>query len=666
MAEQDLVTIYQHRAESGPDRYFCDTQVPNNYGWGDGVMLFRAYATHQPGTVPIYRHEASKPDRYFYDTAVHNNYGWGDGVELCYAYPTQQPGTVPIYQHEATVPDRYFLDTQVANGYGWSQGATLCYAFPVVRTLIDDIVGVLAWQGAKYRGVTYEDTSDNTFTRFDTPRLWNAGPTVTPPIQACKDFLQAITATMASAKSIVDIALLWQTGTGLPGGSFQQALGQGFKSLASSTNLLVRIMIGVPLGPVVLDKDLRAWLEATLAAGNQKPGNVGYTIVVGCCKQSPESWNHSKIIAADDARAIVGGHNLWSKDYLGTSPVHDVSGLIEGSVVACAHSFCDALWSKPAAVPEVMILHKGKYTYGGNLGWQTRPPAPRGKGNTRVLALGRLGYGIASELTVATNASVSARVIALCRAQKTIRISQQSLYFSATGLDGGFDFYTLWAIVKALEAGVTVQIVVSNDVPLRDGGYAGNLEIVLGALTALYVADRLRIFSIKLARDDTYAWASAALTSPIKGIPITVPWLPSKKEYAPVVTELNSRLSVARLYYAPSGDYWQVGKSKIPAANHAKVYIIDDTHFYVGSDNMYLSGTSHGLQEYGHLIEDQAATQSLIANYWDKLWANSGAHVVPATVPPFVLPTAIHLEQGELVASRDGAAEHELAGAEVV
>jgi phosphatidylserine/phosphatidylglycerophosphate/cardiolipin synthase-like enzyme len=103
-------------------------------------------------------------------------------------------------------------------------------------------------------------------------------------------------------------------------------------------------------------------------------------------------------------------------------------------------------------------------------------------------------------------------------------------------------------------------------------------------------------------------------------------------------------LHVAPLYYAPTGDFWQVGKRKIPAGNHAKVYIIDDTHFYVGSDNMYLSGTSHGLQEYGHLIEDQVATQSFIENYWDKLWANSGAHAVPARVPMFALPTAIYGE----------------------
>ena len=58
--------------------------------------------------------------------------------------------------------------------------------------------------------------------------------------------------------------------------------------------------------------------------------------------------NSSKIVAADGARAVVGGHNLWSNHYLGADPVHDVSGLIEGSVVDAAHRFCDRLWRKPA------------------------------------------------------------------------------------------------------------------------------------------------------------------------------------------------------------------------------------------------------------------------------------------------------------------------------
>ena len=112
-----------------------------------------------------------------------------------------------------------------------------------------------------------------------------------------------------------------------------------------------------------------------------------------------------------------------------------------------------------------------------------------------MLALARLGSGIVNEFTVATNASVSARVIALCRAKSKIRISQQSLYNSVMDLTAGFDFYTLWAIVKAVQAGVKVQVVVTNDVNSTDGGYEAYLKKVLDLLASLQIADRLGIIS---------------------------------------------------------------------------------------------------------------------------------------------------------------------------
>jgi phosphatidylserine/phosphatidylglycerophosphate/cardiolipin synthase-like enzyme len=654
MSDPDLITIYQHRAKSGVDRYYWDSQVPNVYGWGDGVQVFQAYATEAASTVPLYRHEAGSPDRYYIDTSFKNSYGWSDGVVVCYAYTTQQAGTIPIYRHEASAPYRYYLDTQIPNNYGWSQGALLCYAHPAATTLIDSIVGVLGWQGANYKGVTYQASPDGKFTLHDTPRVWNTTGPVTFPTAACTEILQAITDTVASAKTLLDITLLWQTGTGLPGGGFQAALAKGFKSLnGAKASPLVRIMIGVPLGPWVFDKDLTAWLDATLKMSGASGNEVSFTVQIGCCKQSPESWNHAKVIAADGRRAVVGGHNLWAVDYLGDHPIHDVSGLIEGQVVTCAHNFSDKLWTDPSAIPEVAVLKNGSYHYGTQERRPTGFPPPPTGGTTRMLALGRLGYGLAKEFSMATNASVSARLIALCSATKQIRVSQQSLYFTATHLDGGYDFYTLWALVKAMEAGVTVQIVLSNDVPLSEGGYAGNLPTCLTALTSLYIADRMGVYRPRAnpRREDGFGWAEAGLTCPQAGLPVTVSRVPTPSEYKPYLTELQSKLSVALLYYAPNRNYWQTKAKKIPAGNHAKVYIIDDTHFYVGSDNLYLSGTSHGLQEYGHLIEGQTETRKFIADYWDKLWQNSSQHVVAPGAPSFASATPPYWPPAEVAAT---------------
>jgi hypothetical protein len=88
-----------------------------------------AFGTAQPGTVPIYVHEAGGPDRYYYDQLPSNAYGWGPGTVAFHAHPTEAPGTVPIYIHQAGGPDRYYYDRQPTNNYGWSPGNVAFYAY---------------------------------------------------------------------------------------------------------------------------------------------------------------------------------------------------------------------------------------------------------------------------------------------------------------------------------------------------------------------------------------------------------------------------------------------------------------------------------------------------------------------------------------------------------
>ena len=498
------------------------------------------------------------------------------------------------------------------------------YAYPPNTTLVDDIVSILGRQSAKNYGVTYQTSSDNKFTLLATPGVWDGSSTVSQPTAACQDLLTQIMDTIASARAFLNITMMWQTWHparpwvpyGLPLGGFQQAISEGFKRLTASGRCpSVRIMVGVPLFPIVTDDNLKDWLRTTIELDQrQKIGAVGYPILIGCCKQSPESWNHAKIIAAD-YRAVVGGHNLWESDYLGHNPVHDVSGLIEGSAVACAHNFCAQLWRKPSATPTTWLLRKGQFVHSVPAGLSDVAGAGAPAGTTRMLSLGRLGFGLADSFSMAGNASVSARIMALCRAKASIRISQQSLFFSAAGI-GGFDFYTMWALIKAMQAGVNVQIVVSNDTSASDGGYAGDLPIVLNALATLYVLDRLNLNPHAAAipdRSDISAWAAAAVRpADTKLIPMEVSRVPSEAESTPWLNELNARLRLALLYHAPNINYWQVGNQQKPAANHAKVYIIDDTHFYVGSDNFYLSGETHGLQDT--VISSKAAPRRLTSS----------------------------------------------------
>jgi len=50
--------------------------------------------------------------------------------------------------------------------------------------------------------------------------------------------------------------------------------------------------------------------------------------------------------------------------------------------------------------------------------------------------------------------------------------------------------------------------------------------------------------------------------------------------------------------------------------NHAKIVMVDDEAFYIGSDNAY----GGGLAEFGLIIDDAAKTEDFKTNYWDVLW----------------------------------------------
>jgi hypothetical protein len=629
------VAIYKHHKLTGPDQYRYDMQFQGTGEWSDGLAMFAADATEAAGTVPIYEYRAAD-GRYYYDSLDHNDWGWVRGAVAFYAYKTQIKGTVPIYQHVAA-GGRYAYDTLNHNEYGWTQGTVVWYANPTTITLSDEIMYVLGTDPVRYRGVTYGDYRNNAFTLLDTPGLWDKGPSSAYdllshrnaggpfPIPACNELLSQISFLIGSGRAFVDITLLWDPRPGtptMPSGDFQQALSSGiwgFDGSYNDPNKVIRILVGLPTPSIALDRDLEDWLRATVEMNGHKVSDLKCSIYLARAHDGLNSFNHAKIIAVDGDRAIVGGHNLWPSAYLGPSPVHDVSGLFQGEAAAGAHQFCNRLWTQ--TLGDTTVLRKGTITSvsrdaGRPPNFTPRTDIDHHYGTARMLGIGRLG-GMASTTSIGSNAGVSARLMALCRAKYAIRMSQMSLDFDF----GDFDFYTCLALVKAMRAGVHVYLVASNE---DTDGYEGHVRKTVQRLAYLYVCERLGIFKTRFenpARDDLAAWLAASLDPPGN---ITCTRIPTKDEINTSLIELNERMSVARLYFSPGVDYWLAGgKNKIMAGNHAKVFIIDDTHFYVGSDNCYESGSVHGLQEYGYLIEDQSATAEFMTTYWDKLWKNS-------------------------------------------
>ena len=58
--------------------------------------------------------------------------------------------------------------------------------------------------------------------------------------------------------------------------------------------------------------------------------------------------------------------------------------------------------------------------------------------------------------------------------------------------------------------------------------------------------------------------------------------------------------------------------------NHAKVMVVDDELYGVGSDNLYPGS----LSEFNYLIEGEEAVKDLLDTYWEPLWRHSSPHAV--------------------------------------
>ena len=538
------------------------------------------------------------------------------------------------------------------NWAGWDRGGTRQQDFGI----IDEIETTLARKPDGNEKVTYLRTSGNKFTRLDTPGLW--GPDSTRPARespARKKLLDSITEVIGNATQILDLTFLYNPhpmGDSFPDGDFQTAISKGFETLISSSRRpSIRILFGVPLmafwrhmkypviNPVTgpSHHDLMAaektWLQKTIEA-TKKYNTIDMKCPILLAHGKSTSWNHTKIIVADDKIAITGGHNFWDDDYLGAPPTHDVSGVFEGPTAKAARLFCDKLWTQTAGS---FSLIEGQFAADSAFKRQPQTLNTGTPGHLEMLSLGRLGKGLAN-FSISSNASVTARIVALCKAKETIRISQQSLRaLTLPGAPPMYDFYTCLAIVRAVRAGVNVKVVLSGQF---GKGYGGEAQKVLEFLQLLYLLDVLpaddwrniprrgkqnEYYSAKChaapQREDINGWVDLAAGAGQKPTPIVkeqrfdFKLLSDKRR---VYAELNRKLKLATLYNSDNSQ----------SSNHSKVYIIDEDCFYVGSDNMYPSLDLEGLQEFGYLIEDQKETKKFQTDYWDKLWEYSQKHAL--------------------------------------
>ncbi len=489
--------------------------------------------------------------------------------------------------------------------------------------ILQSILTVLRGSDPTLEGHSYQSTTGNSLPadyliqnkpNQSQSEFWNAFAGI----------LTQFVASTPAAPHFIDIAHLG-LGAGRANDLFEQDIADALIALAkaSSAPITVRFLEGLPNDGSPLPFDFANILlnkssgQSGLANMTCWIGNLNVPWIDGA-KQLPGSWNHSKILAVDGACGMVGGMNYWN-DYLSTGAsanLYDVSIKVEGPAADSSQAWADYLWKQVASsgTSEYKSLKLGDSAFGSAAvpyfaGSGITPPP--GTGSLPVLAVGNLGlwtladqsalaleYGYSrafEEVKVngqyastpnvplwfpfshfdpaeakAQQASSTARHIALSQVQSGghLRISQQKIADTDVVSRAGF---VIWPgnfiddVVNALRRGATVDVILS-EFQVGAGGYSDDMG-----------GNNLRkVIAEKLGSDSTL---------------------------------LNVR-------QVPSFEY-----------NHGKIWIVDDSAFFVGSDNIYPGY----LQEHGYVIADQTATQNFINDYWVPLWSIGVAPTDPKT-----------------------------------
>jgi phosphatidylserine/phosphatidylglycerophosphate/cardiolipin synthase-like enzyme len=406
---------------------------------------------------------------------------------------------------------------------------------------------------------------------------------------------------VAGARRSVDITLLQPA----PDTRFLAALRAGIADLARSGRpIAIRVLIGqFPPDNV----DAAAFLaDLTTDARNVPNGRIKLSVAaMRSCETRGKcdtfSWNHSKIVAIDGQDALVGGHNMWSPDYLVDNPVHDLSMRLHGPAVASASRFADALWqyvcAKVGTLPTITV---GSFESGESAPGTTCPRSfapklttrPSAAGGVPILAVGRLGGGITKYFG---NQGDLARDLMFGAARTSIRIVQQDIGFILARSDAIYPESTLERLVDFLETRQgDIYIVLSNEGSRGNSGFPYYNGVPLKAL-AKHLRDMVSKRYEARREDENGRLDTSVRTGP-----------------DPVNAMLCSRVHLAPFRFGPDST-WPGGKT---IANHAKFWMVDDRAFYIGSDNLY----PVDLQEFGYIVDDRRAAADLLEAYWNPVW----------------------------------------------
>jgi phosphatidylserine/phosphatidylglycerophosphate/cardiolipin synthase-like enzyme len=399
---------------------------------------------------------------------------------------------------------------------------------------------------------------------------------------------------VAATRYRLDIASLQP----VPDGRYLAALRRGLLQLARGGRAItVRILIGtyppVETDPLALLQDLSDGLDAY----PQSRLSLHVAAMRSCLDplRCGFSWNHAKIVVVDGRHAVVGGHNMWTRDYLLDRPIHDLSMYLRGPAAGDASAFLDRQWDFVCAYDhdrkravEVRSLTPGDRFIGVRCPprlFERNRDRLRREGNVAVLAIGRLGAGINEDFA---NHNDLARDLMLGGARRSIRIVQQDFGFNFGQPQTVYPESSMERIADfVLEERGEVFVVLSN---YRARGRSG----------ATY-SNRLPIESTARKFREVARRRSTLPDAALDAL-------------------LCRRLHIAPFRFGPDATW----PNNVPIGSHAKFWMVDDRAFYIGSDNIY----PVDLQEFGFIVEAKAAVADVLGEYWEPVWRWSSPHAI--------------------------------------
>jgi len=477
-------------------------------------------------------------------------------------------------------------------------------------SLLDHCFDLLGGETGPGHGLCYSRTSFERFQLLQTPELWGHDPRdntywldepgasgVDAPSSAQerihpagRRFLDAIETIIAEAKVLVDLSSL----ESFPTGHFLTAIERGLTRLAASGRpATVRFLFGVHPFTRNTNQELAEFVTRVTRGVEAERCRLRIFACRHCTSNEglASSWNHAKIVASDGKQALVGGHNLWSPDNLGLAPVHDLSAVFVGPGAIEAHLYLDRLWDWTAKTPESAPPGPLNYTlswYQGRIepGVAAEPGVPMLASTTGAavpaLAVSRFGSGIVATSEVANLGA--GLVVAACRlAQKSIKFSQMDLAFH-------YQNQSYWprALMAELANALTepkrnlrVQMVLSEP-----GGVAGS--------------------------GGPYSFGET-----IEGI---------VQEFQGLLggRTMTGTFELTPLRISDHADRWTYQGQEWKMTNHAKLWMVDDSLFHIGSDNIY----PHNLQEFGYVVESRDWSQQILDEYWNPMWKFSSRKAI--------------------------------------